>query len=72
MLMVCFLGPARYSIPSCMPLQNKGEHCRFSADTITTNLTYPDHSRLEVQDINYILCPCAGEFLCDVESGKCN
>ncbi|XP_039310996.1 astakine [Solenopsis invicta] len=61
----CLLGPSRYALPSCMPYQQKGEQCRMNADTITTNLSYPDNSQIEVKDIHLILCPCADGLSCD-------
>ncbi|KAH0948338.1 hypothetical protein HN011_007680 [Eciton burchellii] len=67
----CLLGPSRYAIPVCMPTQQKGEQCRVNADTITTNLTYPDSSQLEVKGIHFILCPCANELSCG-PNGICN
>ncbi|EGI67870.1 Astakine [Acromyrmex echinatior] len=60
----CLLGPMRYSIPTCMPFQQKDEQCRVNAETITTILTYPDTSQIEVKDIHYILCPCADGLSC--------
>ncbi|XP_020293985.1 astakine-like [Pseudomyrmex gracilis] len=67
----CLLQPMRYAIPTCVPVQQKGEICRPNASTITTNLTYPDNSRLEVKDINYILCSCIDGSSCNPRKGVC-
>ncbi|XP_012228085.1 uncharacterized protein [Linepithema humile] len=68
----CLLGPSRYAMPACMPYQQKGEQCRVNAKTITTNLTYPDNSQLEVKNINFILCSCADGLSCNKKTGICN
>ncbi|KAL0108021.1 hypothetical protein PUN28_014943 [Cardiocondyla obscurior] len=68
----CLLGPSRYAVPTCMPFQQKGEQCRVNADTITTKLTYPDDSEKTVNDVHYILCPCADGLSCDPKRGVCN
>ncbi|XP_018338557.1 PREDICTED: astakine-like [Trachymyrmex septentrionalis] len=65
------LGPTRYTKPTCMPFQQKGEQCRVNAETITTNLTYPDTSEIAVKDIHYILCPCADGLFCNPKRGIC-
>ncbi|KYN16810.1 Astakine [Trachymyrmex cornetzi] len=67
----CLLGPMRYTRPTCMPFQQKGEQCRVNADTITANLTYPDNSQIEVKDIHFILCPCANGLSCNSKLGIC-
>ncbi|KYN41891.1 hypothetical protein ALC56_03712 [Trachymyrmex septentrionalis] len=54
-----------------MPFQQKGEQCRVNAETITTNLTYPDTSEIAVKDIHYILCPCADGLFCNPKRGIC-
>ncbi|KYN05408.1 PREDICTED: astakine-like [Cyphomyrmex costatus] len=66
----CLLKPSRYAIPTCMPFQQEGEQCRVNAETITTNLTYPDNSEMEVINISFILCPCADGLSC--KNGICN
>ncbi|XP_014486827.1 PREDICTED: astakine-like [Dinoponera quadriceps] len=68
----CLLGPIRYATPHCMPYQQPGQQCRVNAETITTNLTYPDNSRLEVKDVNFILCPCAEGSSCNPRTGICD
>ncbi|XP_032665598.1 astakine-like [Odontomachus brunneus] len=67
----CLLPPSRYAIPNCMPLQQKGDQCRINANTITTNLTYPDNSQLKVVNVHYILCPCATGLSCNLKNGIC-
>ncbi|XP_018308071.1 astakine [Mycetomoellerius zeteki] len=67
----CLLGPSRYSIPACMPFQQEGEQCRVNAKTITTNLSYPDNTQIEVKDIHFILCACADGLSCDPKDGIC-
>ncbi|KYM75707.1 Astakine [Atta colombica] len=67
----CLLGPMRYSIPTCMPFRQKGELCRVNAETITTNLTYPNTLEIKVKDIHYILCPCADRLSCNPKRGIC-
>ncbi|RLU18611.1 hypothetical protein DMN91_008968 [Ooceraea biroi] len=66
------MWPSRYATPACMPFQQRGEQCRVNADTISTNLTYPDDSRIEVESIHYILCPCADGLSCNFKKGICN
>ncbi|KAM0736420.1 Astakine [Formica fusca] len=60
----CLLGPSRYSVPYCMPFQQKGEQCRVNADTITANYTYPNDMQLELKDVHFILCSCANGLFC--------
>ncbi|XP_011861926.1 PREDICTED: astakine-like [Vollenhovia emeryi] len=67
----CVLGASRYVIPTCMPFQQIGETCRVNAATITTNLSYPDNSQLEVTAVHFILCPCAAGLSCDSKHGTC-
>lgn len=66
------LAPIRYAMPSCIQYQRMGEQCRVNASTITTNLSYPDNSQLEVKDVNYIMCPCAEGTSCNPQTGLCN
>ncbi|KAL6422888.1 hypothetical protein ACFW04_010426 [Cataglyphis niger] len=61
----CLLTPIRYGIPSCRTFQQKGEQCRVNADTITTTLSYPDKSQLEIKNVHYILCSCANGLSCN-------
>ncbi|KAG5335428.1 ASTA protein, partial [Acromyrmex charruanus] len=67
----CLLGPVRYAIPTCNLFQQEGEQCRVNAETISTTLTYPDTSQIEVKDIYYILCPCADGLSCNPKHGIC-
>ncbi|XP_070164856.1 astakine [Polyergus mexicanus] len=60
----CLLGPSRYSVPYCMPFQQKNEQCRVNADTITANYTYPNDMQLELKDVHFILCSCANGLFC--------
>jgi len=55
-----------------MPFQQEYEQCRVNAETITTNLSYPDNSQLEVKGVHFILCPCADGLSCNPERGICN
>ncbi|EFN86043.1 astakine [Harpegnathos saltator] len=68
----CLLGPMRYSTPTCIPYQKKGDQCRVNAEFVTTNLTYPNNSHLEVKNVSYILCPCVKETSCNKETGICD
>jgi len=68
----CLLGGSRYAIPSCSSFQQKDEQCRVNAEMLTTNLTYPDNSQIEVKDIHLILCPCADGLSCDPKRGICS
>ncbi|XP_043517845.1 astakine-like isoform X2 [Frieseomelitta varia] len=68
----CTIGPIRYSIPQCRPMQEEGDTCRpASASTINMTVGYPDGSELTLNNVHYILCPCADELSCDVKEGVC-
>ncbi|XP_012345115.1 astakine-like [Apis florea] len=65
----CTLGPIRYSIPQCKPMQGKGEVCRPTNVTFNVTLGYPDGSLLKIEDVHFIFCPCIDGFSC--EKGVC-
>ncbi|XP_076166195.1 astakine [Ptiloglossa arizonensis] len=62
----CSIGPIRYSIPQCKPMQEEGEVCRpGSASTINMTATYPDGVQVLLTDVHYIMCPCADGLSCN-------
>ncbi|KZC05910.1 Astakine [Dufourea novaeangliae] len=62
----CSIGPIRYSIPQCRPMQAEGEICRPASEfPINMTAAYPDGAQVLLTDVHYILCPCANGLSCD-------
>lgn len=48
------------------------EVCKPTDNILNTTLSYPDGSQVEIWNVYYIMCPCAGGLFCDRRSnGKC-
>ncbi|XP_076663147.1 astakine [Andrena cerasifolii] len=68
----CTIGPMRYSIPQCKPMQEEGNICRpGSVSTLNMTATYPDGAEVLLTDVHYILCPCVDGLACDTKEGVC-
>lgn len=68
----CTIGPIRYSIPQCKPLQDVGQVCRPGSVTpINMTVSYPDGAQVLLTDVHYILCPCADGLTCNAKEGMC-
>lgn len=67
----CTIGPNKFSIPHCKPMQEESEVCRPSGQTLNSTLVYPDGSQVQLTEVHFILCPCIHGLSCDIEDGLC-
>lgn len=62
----CLLTPARYTVPSCMPMRGLDEICRPGEPImLNTTLWFPDGKQIDVFNVHHAVCPCSNGLSCD-------
>ena len=57
-------GTTAYTVASCRPLLEEGAACRPSTQPIDSVVSNPSGDTVNLTNVYYIMCDCAGDLTC--------